>query len=87
MTEKYALLVHGGRVVTCDGPADAPAKDRLAIVEDGVVAIGHDGRIAHVGDDLRRQRRRATGKEVPAGDLDGWCVVHSARFAPRRPGH
>jgi imidazolonepropionase len=49
MSERYALVVHSVRVVTCDGPDEAPPRERLAIIENGAVAVGRDGRIAYVG--------------------------------------
>ena len=44
------LLVRGGRVATCAGPATGTARERLAILERGAVAI-HAGRIVWVGRD------------------------------------
>lgn len=44
----FDLLVTHGRVVTCDGPPEAPPADRLGILDDGAVAVV-DGRVAWVG--------------------------------------
>lgn len=42
------LAIRNARVVTCAGPDDAPAPDRLAILERGAVAVT-DGRVSFVG--------------------------------------
>lgn len=44
----FELLVTRGRIVTCDGPPDAPPAQRLCIIEDGAIAVAH-GRVAWVG--------------------------------------
>ncbi|HJL16146.1 MAG TPA: imidazolonepropionase, partial [Sandaracinaceae bacterium LLY-WYZ-13_1] len=44
----FDLLVTNARVVTCDGPPDALAAERLGIVDDGAVAV-EGGRVAWVG--------------------------------------
>lgn len=44
----FDLLVTNARVVTCDGPTDAPAKQRLGVIDAGAVAVQGD-RVAWVG--------------------------------------
>ncbi len=43
-----ALLVRGARIARCDGPG-ADAASRLAILDDGAIAVAGDGRIVYVG--------------------------------------
>jgi len=71
MTKKFALLVRGGRVVTCDGPDDAPPLARLAILESGAVAIGHDGRVAYVGE----ASSSLVSESEEVVDAAGGCVL------------
>ncbi|RLB53055.1 MAG: imidazolonepropionase [Deltaproteobacteria bacterium] len=47
------LVVRNARVVTCDGPPEAAPKDRLAIIDGGMVAIGEDGRVSYVGPEIK----------------------------------
>lgn len=44
----FDLLIGNARVVTCDGPEDAPASARLGVIDAGAVAVEGD-RIAWVG--------------------------------------
>ncbi|MBW2465446.1 MAG: imidazolonepropionase, partial [Deltaproteobacteria bacterium] len=46
------LVVRNARVVTCDGPLEAAPSERLAIIDGGMVAIGHDGRVSYVGTEV-----------------------------------
>ena len=43
--------------------------------------------IAHIGDDLGGQRRGATCKEMPAGNLDRWRFVHAGALASFAGSH
>ena len=52
-------------------PADAVARRDIVLGAEQIAGLELLGkqRVAHVGDDLRRQRRRAAGKEAPAREL------------------
>jgi len=79
MMDSLDLLVRNARVVTCDGPADATATARMAILEAGAVGV-RDGRIAFVGatDDVDPGRAArvidAGGGAVLPGLVD--CHTH-----------
>ena len=69
-----------------DDPADAVARRDLVLGADAVAGLELLGkqRVAHVGDDLRGQRRRAARKENPPGKLAGeGCRLrdHAAKLA------
>ncbi|MFO0680990.1 MAG: imidazolonepropionase [Sandaracinus sp.] len=43
-----ALLIRGARIARCDG-SGAEASERLAVLDDGAVAVSGDGRVVYVG--------------------------------------
>lgn len=71
----FDLLVLNGRVVTCDGPPDAPPRERLGVIDRGAVAIEGD-RVAWVGPErelgVMRAKRSidAGGRVVMPGLVD-----------------
>lgn len=71
----FDLLIVNGRVVTCDGPPDAPARERLGVIDRGAVAVEGD-RVAWVGPErelgVMRAKRSidAGGRVVMPGLVD-----------------
>ncbi len=49
MSEELDLLLVGARVVTCDGPEDAPPDERLGLAPEGTCVGVRDGRVAYLG--------------------------------------
>jgi hypothetical protein len=84
-----AERLQGAQRIARDDPRHAVALSDLVLGADAVAGLEFLGeqRIAHVGDDLRGQRRRTAGKEHPAGQRGGERVRFAGHGCSLGPSH